>query len=66
MKFDGYDAIIDDDGSVIYDGLDSRSADIIMSLMDEVEALEVANEHQAKEITRLTEAVNSRALARFH
>lgn len=40
MKFDGYDAIIDDEGEVVYDGLDSRSADLILRHMNQVERLE--------------------------
>lgn len=40
MKFDGYDAIIDDEGEVVYDGLDSRSADLILFHMNQVERLE--------------------------
>lgn len=40
MKFDGYDAIIDDEGEVVYDGLDSRSADLILRYMNQVERLE--------------------------
>lgn len=39
-KFDGYDAILNEDDDLIYDGLDSRSADIIIRQMESLDLCE--------------------------